>query len=251
MRLATFNVLHGRSLRDGRVDVARYAAAVRSLDADVLALQEVDRDQPRSERADLTAVAAQAMGAVASRFVAALSGMPGAGWKAATEADASGCPGYGIALLSRYPVRAWRVVRLPALPVRAPLLVRGRRLVLVHDEPRVGVAAILDTPYGELVAVATHLSFLPGWNIVQLSRLLRAVDPGDRPLVLLGDLNMGARLAARVSRMRPLATALTFPAQAPDRQLDHVLARGPLPAERNGWACELPLSDHRALVVQL
>ena len=34
------------------------------LDPDILALQEVDRDQPRSHLADLTAVAAEAMGAV-------------------------------------------------------------------------------------------------------------------------------------------------------------------------------------------
>ena len=55
MRIATFNILHGRSLDDGRVDVDRLAAAVKSLDADVLGLQEVDRDQPRSFGADLTA----------------------------------------------------------------------------------------------------------------------------------------------------------------------------------------------------
>ncbi len=63
VRLATFNVLHGRSPRDGRVDLDRFASVVRALDADVLALQEVDRDQPRSHGADLTAVAAEAMGA--------------------------------------------------------------------------------------------------------------------------------------------------------------------------------------------
>ena len=48
MRLATFNILHGRGMGDGVVDLDRLAAAVRSLDADILALQEVDRDQPRS-----------------------------------------------------------------------------------------------------------------------------------------------------------------------------------------------------------
>ncbi len=63
MRLATFNVLHGRSLADDRVDRERFAEAIASLDADVLALQEVDRGQERSHRLDLTAVAAEAMGA--------------------------------------------------------------------------------------------------------------------------------------------------------------------------------------------
>ncbi|HLN78763.1 MAG TPA: endonuclease/exonuclease/phosphatase family protein, partial [Nocardioidaceae bacterium] len=48
MRVATFNILNGRSPADDRVDIERFATAVKSLDADVLALQEVDRNQPRS-----------------------------------------------------------------------------------------------------------------------------------------------------------------------------------------------------------
>jgi endonuclease/exonuclease/phosphatase family metal-dependent hydrolase len=43
MRLATSNILHGRSPADGLVDLTRLADAVRTLDADVLALHEVDR----------------------------------------------------------------------------------------------------------------------------------------------------------------------------------------------------------------
>lgn len=76
MRIATFNILHGRTVGDG-VDPRRLRDCVRRLDPDVLALQEVDFDQPRSGRADLTAAAAEAMGAVEHRFVAAISGTPG------------------------------------------------------------------------------------------------------------------------------------------------------------------------------
>ena len=83
MRLATFNILHGQSLADGLVDVDRFAAAVRTLHADVLALQEVDRGQPRSHGADLAAIAADAMGAVEHRFVATMTGAPPA-WSAAS-----------------------------------------------------------------------------------------------------------------------------------------------------------------------
>ncbi|MBI3227667.1 MAG: endonuclease/exonuclease/phosphatase family protein [Mycolicibacterium cosmeticum] len=73
MRVATFNILHGRTPGRG-VDVQAFADCIRSLDADLLALQEVDVDQPRSARADLTAVAADGTLTVAATH---LSYVPG------------------------------------------------------------------------------------------------------------------------------------------------------------------------------
>ena len=83
MRLASFNVLHGRSLVDGEVSTARLVEACTSLEADVLALQEIDRNQARSGGVDQTAAVAEAMGAAAWRFEPALVGEPGATWRAA------------------------------------------------------------------------------------------------------------------------------------------------------------------------
>ncbi|RFU19433.1 endonuclease [Geodermatophilus marinus] len=250
MRIATFNILHGRSPDDDRVDVERLADAVKRLDADVLGLQEVDRDQPRSMNADLTAVAAEAMGAVDSQFVAALAGTPGGTWMAATGEEQPGSASYGIALLSRYPAVSWRVVRLPALRTRVPVWFRGApRPKLVGDEPRVAVAAVLDGPAGQFTVANTHLSFVPGWGALQLSKLVRSLTGTREPLVLMGDLNMGSGQAWRVSGMRSLASTPTFPLDAPTQQLDHVLARGPLVASGPAEAVRLPLSDHRALVV--
>src|SRR5215207_5222187 len=103
MRLATFNILNGRTASDDQVDLAVFQAAVASLDADILALQEVDRNQARSGGADLTAAAADAMGAIDHRFVAALSGGPGATWIAATGREQPDAAAYGIALLSPIP----------------------------------------------------------------------------------------------------------------------------------------------------
>ena len=177
MRIGTFNILHGRSLEDGQVDVDRLATAVKSLDVDVLGLQEVDRDQPRSFGADLTAVAAEAMGAVEHQFVAALAGTPGGTWMAATGEEQPGSATYGIALLSRYPVVSWRVVRLGALTASVPMWFKGsRKPVWVSDEPRVAVAAVLEGPSGQFTVCNTHLSFIPGWSAVQLRRLVRSLD---------------------------------------------------------------------------
>jgi endonuclease/exonuclease/phosphatase family metal-dependent hydrolase len=252
VRIATFNILHGRSPEDGRVDVDRLADAVKQLDADVLGLQEVDRDQPRSMNADLTAVAAEAMGAADSQFVAALSGTPGGTWMAATGDEQPGSASYGIALLSRFPVVSWRVVRLPSVRTRVPVWFRdSRRAAVVTDEPRVAVAAEIEGPAGPMTVATTHLSFVPGWNSVQLRRLVRSLTGAREPLVLTGDLNLLPRQAARASGLRGIAAAPTFPAPEPTRQLDHVLVRGPLAAVGPAEAVRLPLSDHRALVVSV
>jgi endonuclease/exonuclease/phosphatase family metal-dependent hydrolase len=249
VRLATFNVLHGRVPADGRVDLGRFAAAVRTLDADVLALQEVDRGQVRSGSADLTAVAAEAGGYASARFVPALQGEPGA-WRPATGDVADGSAAYGVALLSRLPVLAERTVRLPALRVPVPVVFAASpRVRVVRDEPRVAAVARLATGDGELTVVSTHLSFLAGWNLVQLRRLVRALD-GEQRLVVGGDLNLTPGVVARTSPLRPLATGATFPAHAPVRQIDHLIGRGVV-AATGARVWDLPVSDHRALSVEL
>ena len=43
LRIATFNLLHGLDVRSNRVDLDAVAAAIDNLDADVVAVQEVDR----------------------------------------------------------------------------------------------------------------------------------------------------------------------------------------------------------------
>ncbi|MEV6815950.1 endonuclease/exonuclease/phosphatase family protein, partial [Micromonospora sp. NPDC051296] len=237
---------------------ARLAAAVSDLDADVLALQEVDRDQSRSGNLDLTAIAAQAMGAAEHRFAAAVVGTPGEAFRPLThDDDGHGEPCYGVGLVSRHPVTTWRVTRLRPAPVRSPVYVPGPGggLVLLRDEPRVVLAAVLDTPRGPLTVAATHLSFVPGWNARQLRQVVRALRSLPAPRILLGDLNLPAWAVRLVSGWRLLGRRPTYPAGQPRVQLDHVIA------DRQGFN-QLPpvttvrtplssISDHRPLLVDL
>lgn len=250
MRIVTFNVLSGRSPVDGRFDEERYTGVVTALDADVLALQEVDRRQPRSDRADLTVLAAQAMGATDHRFVAALTGTP-ASWAGATGEEPDELPAYGVALLSRYPVDAWHLVRLPPAPVRVPHRPAGRlRPVWVRDEHRVTLLADVRTPGGPMRVATTHLSFLPVSSGQQLRMLTRSLGRSPGPTLLVGDLNMSARRAERITGMTPIVLEPTFPSAQPSVQLDHVLCDRPLGPVRAG-ARVTEVSDHRALVVDL
>jgi endonuclease/exonuclease/phosphatase family metal-dependent hydrolase len=252
MRLATFNILHGRSLDDGQVDVDRLRDVVAGLDADILAMQEVDCDQPRSSLADLTAVAASAMGAVSHRFVAALSGTPGATWIAATGREQPGTAAYGIALLSRFPARTWQTLRLPRIPGRFPMYLRGPgRVMLVREEPRAVVIGQFETPSGPVTVANTHLSFVPGWNRVQLHRLRRNLAALPGPHVLMGDLNMTPGPVLAATDLRSLVEAPTFPTHAPATQLDYVLVDDDSVTVHEWSTPAVPISDHRPLVVDI
>jgi endonuclease/exonuclease/phosphatase family metal-dependent hydrolase len=252
MRMVTFNILHARNVDDGVVDVARFRQVIAGLDADLLALQEVDLDQPRSGMADLTTVAAESMGAVSHQFVAAISGTPGATWMAATGRESPGTAGYGIALLSRFPASSWQVVRLPRIPTRFPMYLPGpNKVMVVDEEPRAAVLGRFETPLGPMTVANTHLSFVPGWNRRQLRHLVRDLRGLPGPHLLVGDLNMTPRAVHRWSGLRGLATAPTFPADLPERQLDHVLTDDPHLFAAGCSTPTMPISDHRPLVVEL
>jgi endonuclease/exonuclease/phosphatase family metal-dependent hydrolase len=251
VRVATFNLLSGRSPDDGLVSEERLVDAVKTLDADVLGLQEVDVGQDRSAHMDLTAVAAQAMGAVAWRFEPTMIGAPEAPWRRAHPGE-SYTTAYGISIVSRLRVREWRAIRLPYTPMHAPLVLPGTgELIFTRDEPRMALVAVVHAPGGPLAVVNTHLSFLPGWNARQLRRLVHAVEDLSLPAILMGDLNMPGRLPSVVSRWRPAAHGNTWPAHHPVAQLDHILVSPDGPAVVSGDTLPLPLSDHVALYADL
>lgn len=253
MRLATWNVLSGRSLADGTADPALLAECAASLDADVLALQEVDRAQARTGEVDQSAAVAEAVGAVDWRFVPALYGTPGETWRRADDADPGGTA-YGIALFSRLPVSSWRTLRLPRVPrVGLPMPMPGtRRWRWVPDEPRVAVCARVAAPFGDVTVAATHLSFIPAWNAWQLRYVVAALRRLPGPYLLMGDLNLPGPLPRVFAGWECLARGATFPAPSPHVQLDHVLASPGLDLDvRDCDIRELAVSDHRAVVVDV
>ena len=262
LRLVSFNACSGRSMEDGVADAGRLADAVAGLGADVVALQEVDRFQPRSGGADQAAVVAKALGGAAFRYLGLVHGTPGEpGWLPAPDDhpaaghdtdDGTADPTYGIALLSTRPVAEWHVLRLRPARGRYPIPVPSRppRVLWIPDEPRAVVAAVLAEP--RMTVAATHLSFAPGANVRQLRAVKRWLATFPGPHVLLGDLNLPGGLPGRITRWTPLATGPTFPSPAPRIQLDHLLAHGlPEGTRVEGRVERLAVSDHRAVVADL
>jgi endonuclease/exonuclease/phosphatase family metal-dependent hydrolase len=153
-------------------------------------------------------------------------------------------------MVSRIPIEDWSVVRLASAPVRSPVAVPGGRgrFVLLPDEPRVGLAGRL--PDGRLLAT-THLSFVPAYNLAQLRRLTTALARMAPSCLLLGDLNVPRPLPEWATGWRSLAHVRTYPAESPFVQVDHVLSTRPAPPVRSVEVRRLPLSDHRALIVEV
>ncbi len=262
LNLASFNTLSGRRVPDGRFDAEAFREAIRALDElagglDVLALQEVERQQPRTASADLPALAAQALGdgQVTVRYVPTVAGTPGMpGWTPMHHEDGQDLtvpdgPSYGLALLSRRPVVQWRVLTMRPPRGRWPVAVPANPpLLWIADEPRVAVAAVLQDP--QVTVCATHLSFVPGVNVRQLRQLTRWLRQLPQPVLLMGDLNLPGAMPRLVTGWTPLVEGPTYPSPHPRLQLDHVLAsRLPSDVTTTGRVLVSAISDHRPVAV--
>lgn len=288
IRLLSFNLQHGRPGDGARLDpatapladsdiadagaarevLAALADQIRDIDPDVIALQEVDLGQRRSGRLDQTAVLADLLGWDGHRFAATYAG-PVVGLRrrprrsALTErADdvlgplrallGAGPAGFGNALLTRLPVRAWRVARLGRGP--AVLTRRGggraldpRSYALSTSTMRNMIAAQIDPVDGAggaggLAVASTHLATRTGTAAAQLAAAWAALAALPGPHVLAGDLNLHAELLAPLGIARDLGEGATYPSGSPARRIDHILT-DPWPTGADG----LPVSAQEAV----
>lgn len=266
MRVATWNLLHGIQLLDP-LNVPNLAEVASLIPTDLIGLQEVDRQQTRSNFEHQTKTVADAMGLPFWIFAPAVTGTPGETWEGATDThihsndqlDDNDQPHYGIGLASCYPLKNIEVMRFKAAPFSLPLLVPSDprpRMIKVADEPRVAIIADVETPLGTITVANTHLSFVPGYNVKQLRKLTKHLSNRSNPVIILGDFNLPGKIANLVSRWDSLATSPTYPTFKPRIQFDHIIAQGLSDetikrARDSVEVMPLAISDHCALVVEI
>jgi endonuclease/exonuclease/phosphatase family metal-dependent hydrolase len=240
LRLVSYNV-HSCVGLDGRLSTARIAKVLEQCDADVIALQELDVNRPRTSLQDQAHEIARLLGIEQVLFHPALS---------RSEEH------YGDAILSRLPLR---VVRAAALP--------GNDLPHVL-EPRGAIWAEVEFAGQTVQVINTHLGLVPEERRVQVEALLGpewAGHPDCRdPVVLVGDFNFrpGSFPYRRiVQEFRDCQNSLvghrprkTWFSPWPLARIDHAFVRG----EANVAKVEVPrthltatASDHLPLVVEL
>lgn len=220
VRVVTFNIRHGKGT-DGKIDLERVARALKALQPDVVALQEVDRNTKRSGGVDQL------------RRLAELTGWHPA-FGPAMPYDGGH---YGNAILSRFPL---------ADPVVHPLPVHA------GQEPRAALVVAV-TPPAPLPAfhlVSTHFS-----HDRADARLDQAKHLAAKLAALEGPVVVGADFNARPASA-PMARFWKdgwIDQVAPETEIDYVLTRRTDPWERLGAKVieDRLTSDHRPIVVTL
>lgn len=196
LRVATYNV-HGFVGADGARDVRRIVEVMRSLDADIVALQEVPLGPEEQVPSELLE------GLDAVHAVAGAHERRDGSW-------------LGNVILSRFPLESKRRIDL----------------AFFHREPRSALEVVVATAAGPVRIVATHLGLRPAERRFQVQRILASIG-SDQPavVVVLGDFNewflMGRPLRWLHRRFGKSAALRTYPATFPLFALDRVWVQPP------------------------
>jgi endonuclease/exonuclease/phosphatase family metal-dependent hydrolase len=224
VRALTWNV-HGFVGRARRRDHDAVMHAVRELDADIVALQEVDE---RSYGPDDPAM-----------FVTLREAFD---WHCAEARTIRSPDGdYGHMLMSRWPMRdsvcidlAWR-----------------------RREPRMAISTVVESPIGDIRVVAAHLGLSARERREQLATIQRHLSDQElSATIVMGDFNEWRRIGAATKALCPpfeiAAAGPSFPARRPLFPLDRIWCRPPLRPVGASIAAEYrDLSDHLPVIAEL
>lgn len=233
VRLAAFNIAHGRGL-DRKLNLERTASVIARMAAHVVCLQEVDRHfGKRSANLDQALELSRALG---------MQVVFGASISRATKGGQA--REYGNAVLSHLPIRSHDLHPLPG----------GN-----GDEPRSALRVRLALDGRSLWVVNTHLSHHSAENRRAQARVVRGLVNDDMgTAVIAGDFNADndAPELEALSDLRDAWTECgrgkggTHPARNPRRRLDHVLCSTGVTAS-SSQVVRSAASDHLPLVVDL
>jgi len=206
LSLASLNLHCGL---DGRGRPYAVTEAVAALSANVVLVQENWRPRGTDSLARRAALAG-GYESIAELDVAADTTLGGLNIVRGSGSDEAGA--WGLAVLSRFPMRTYPAIALGAAP---------------GDVAGVRMAQVVEIGYAEdalLRVVNVHLTHRLQHGPGQLRRLIRALGASDLPTVIGGDFNMCRPTVHLARGYRPVVRGRTWPAHRPVAQIDHILA---------------------------
>ncbi|MEU6847554.1 endonuclease/exonuclease/phosphatase family protein [Streptomyces sp. NPDC046716] len=246
LRIATYNI-HAGAGADNVFDLDRQAAALRALHADVIGLQEVDVHWgARSQDLDVAGELARRLGMRVS-FAPIYSLDPVTAGEPRRE--------FGVAVLSRYPIRSavnHEITRLSTQdpnPVPAPAPGFGEVTLKVRGVP--------------VQVFVTHLDYRadPSVRVAQVAdtrRIMAAERSSVRGArqVLLGDFNAtpdAGELSPLWQELRDAGPVggVTYPADVPVKRIDYVAVGAGVDVRTASVPAEPAASDHRPVVAEV
>lgn len=198
LTVITYNIHHGRGM-DDMVDLDRIAAIIREFNPDIVCLQEVDRNLPRTEHRDFPALFAEKLGMDVY-------------FEPNYQFDGGD---YGNATLTRLPITMHRNIALPN-PVNA--------------EPRGCLVVTVSWQGREVDVMNTHLGLNGLERMAQAEAIVESF--GANPVILAGDMNENAAapgLQRLLDRLKDTIekqtdnTKGTVPVEMPRRRIDFIL----------------------------
>ncbi|WP_227014067.1 endonuclease/exonuclease/phosphatase family protein [Paenibacillus psychroresistens] len=223
----TFNIHHGKGL-DGKTDLGRILKEILKSEADIVALQEVDRFQPRSYFRDQVTILAKGAG-MFSCYSPSLN---------------FGFSQYGNAILSKWPIASKTIFNMDGGLERRSILIANIKLSGAQSPNE------LESSF---TIVNTHLGVLAQEYKWQMPILCEKINELSMPTIVLGDFNMEPSNATmkiidpkwhRIRLPRPQATMQN------GKQIDHIFTNKGCRDSR-AWVQETVASDHHAVLAEL
>ncbi len=221
-RLVTWNIHKGIGGMDGEYNIGRIIRTLQQIRPDIVHLQEVDDDAPRTRHHRQVDVLANALELPHRAYQPNVTLRRGY---------------YGNAVISRFPLEPARSLDLSIRFKKR----RGAQIIACA----IPLLKDLTLP---LVLVNLHLGLIEFEQRIQLRRLLaceevRCLD-AKSPLIVAGDMNdvlgrLGRHILEPIGFRAASDGRATFPAFLPMRALDQIFYRGPLALHR----CYISRSD--------
>ncbi|KOP68426.1 hypothetical protein AMS62_26635 [Bacillus sp. FJAT-18019] len=219
IRLMTYSIRHGKGL-DGHTKLQRLAEEIAKTNADVVALQGIDRFIPRSGFQDQLKKLSKQLG-MYSCFSPSINLLVSQ---------------YGNAILSKYPIITKEITFMRGTKER-------RSILMAKIQMDIDVLTVINTHLGKHTKERTK----------HIPILLNTLNLYDKPSVLAGDFNMemdDSLMKSFSSHWQKIELQEKNPTFKNGREIDHIFVN--MPTEyASAWVQHSAASDHHPVIARI